>query len=100
MKDMLTLVVDDDPMIRKLVRVNLEERGYQVRESFSGSTAIAEMEFNVPDLVILDLVIPDLSGSDVCEWIRERWEIPIIIMSARNEEDMKVKALDAGADDY
>jgi two-component system KDP operon response regulator KdpE len=100
MKDMLALVVDDDPIIRKLVRTNLEQRGYSVRESFSGSSAIAEMEYRVPDLVILDLIIPDLGGSDICQWIRERWEIPIIVMSARSEEDMKVQALDAGADDF
>ena len=83
MKDTLALVVDDDPIIRKLVRSNLEQRGCAVRESFGGSSAIAEMEYRTPDLVILDLIIPDLGGSDVCLWIRERWEIPIIVMSAQ-----------------
>lgn len=100
MKDLMALVVDDDPSIRKLVRANLEQRGCHVRESCSGSGAIAELERSLPDLVILDLVIPEISGNDVIKWIRQRWDIPIIIISARHEEDLKVLALDSGADDF
>lgn len=95
-----TLVVDDDPRIRMLVRVNLEARGYDVQEAATGSEAIALMEHTIPSLVILDLVMPGMSGDEVCTWIRERSDVPVIVLSAYNEEDLKVRALDAGADDY
>jgi two-component system, OmpR family, KDP operon response regulator KdpE len=100
MNQSLVLVIDDDPNIRLFVRSNLEKRGYRVKEAANGSSAIALMEADFPDLVILDLVMPGMSGNDLCVWIRERWDIPVIVMSARNEEDQKVRALDAGADDY
>jgi two-component system, OmpR family, KDP operon response regulator KdpE len=94
------LVVEDDPNIRKLVRVNLVKRGYTVSEAEDSHQALALFQ-NVPvDLVLLDLVLPGLSGVDICTWIRARSNVPIIILSARLEEDLKVAALDAGADDY
>lgn len=95
-----TLVVDDDPRIRLLVRVNLESRGYEVQEAATGTEAIALMENVIPSLVILDLVMPGMSGDQVCSWIRERSDVPVIVLSAYTEEDLKVRALDAGADDY
>jgi two-component system KDP operon response regulator KdpE len=94
------LIVEDDPSIRKLVRVNLEKRGYTVREAEDSHQAIAIFQGVSVDLVLLDLVLPGLSGVDVCSWIRARSDIPIIILSARLEEELKVAALDAGADDY
>src|SRR5579885_3350133 len=95
------LVVDDDPKIRKLLTVNLLKRNFDVQEAASGVEAIAAIENEIPDLVILDLVMPGKSGSDVCVWIREQAvAIPIIVLSAHDDEDLKVKALDAGADDY
>src|SRR4051812_20298938 len=95
------LVVDDDPKIRKLLSANLLKRDYAVQEAASGAEAIAWMEREAPDLAILDLVMPGISGNDLCIWIRERrLDIPIIVLSAHDEEDLKVKALDAGADDY
>ena len=94
------LIVEDDPNIRKLVRVNLVKRGYTVSEAGDSHTAIALFQEIPVDLVLLDLVIPGLSGVDVCSWIRARSDVPIIILSARLEEDLKVAALDAGADDY
>jgi len=94
------LVVEDDPSIRKLVRVNLVKRGYTVSEAEDSHKAIALFQEEPIDLVLLDLVIPGLSGVDVCAWIRTRSDVPIIILSARLEEDLKVAALDAGADDY
>jgi two-component system, OmpR family, KDP operon response regulator KdpE len=94
------LVVDDDPKIRKLVRVNLERRGYLVREAPNGDIAVELMRHERPDLVILDLVMPGISGNEMCIWIREQWDIPIIVLSAYDEEDLKVRALDSGADDY
>lgn len=94
------LIVEDDPNIRKLVRVNLVKRGYTVSEAEDSHQAIELFQKENVDLVILDLVLPGLSGVDICLWMRARSEVPIIILSAHSEEDLKVAALDAGADDY
>jgi two-component system KDP operon response regulator KdpE len=94
------LIVEDDPNIRKLVRVNLVKRGYTVSEAEDSHQAMACFQSETVDLVLLDLVIPGLSGVDVCAWMRARSDVPIIVLSARSEEDLKVAALDAGADDY
>lgn len=94
------LIVEDDPSIRKLVRVNLTKRGYTVTEAEDSHKAISLFQEVSVDLVLLDLVLPGLSGVDVCTWIRARSNVPIIVLSARLEEDLKVAALDAGADDY
>jgi two-component system KDP operon response regulator KdpE len=94
------LIVEDDPNIRKLVRVNLVKRGYTVKEAADSNQALALFQEEPVDLVLLDLVLPGLSGVDICAWIRARSEVPIIILSARSEEDLNVAALDAGADDY
>jgi two-component system KDP operon response regulator KdpE len=94
------LIVEDDPSIRKLVRVNLVKRGYTVSEAADSHQAIALFQEVPVDLVLLDVMLPGLSGVDVCTWIRARSDVPIIVLSARLEEDLKVAALDAGADDY
>ena len=94
------LIVEDDPSIRKLVRVNLVKRGYSVSEAGDSHQAMALFQEMPVDLVLLDLLLPGLSGVDICAWIRARSDVPIIILSARQEEDLKVAALDAGADDY
>jgi len=94
------LIVEDDPNIRKLVRVNLVKRGYTVCEAEDSHQAMAKFLAEAVDLVLLDLVLPGLSGVDVCVWMRARSDVPIIVLSARSEEDLKVAALDAGADDY
>lgn len=94
------LIVEDDPSIRKLVKVNLLKRGYTVSEAEDSHRALTLFQEVSVDLVLLDLVLPGLSGVDICAWIRERSNVPIIILSARLEEDLKVAALDAGADDY
>jgi len=94
------LIVEDDPNIRKLVRVNLAKRGYTVSEAGDSHQAMSLFQEEPVDLVLLDLLLPGLSGVDICLWIRARSDVPIIILSARSEEDMKVAALDAGADDY
>jgi two-component system KDP operon response regulator KdpE len=94
------LIVEDDPNIRKLVRVNLVKRGYTVSEAEDSHQAIELFQSLPVDLVLLDLLLPGLSGVDICKWIRARSDVPIIVLSARLEEDLKVAALDAGADDY
>ena len=94
------LIVEDDPSIRKLARVNLAKRGYTVSEAADSHQAMALFQEVPVDLVLLDLMLPGLSGVDICAWIRARSDVPIIILSARLEEDLKVAALDAGAEDY
>ena len=94
------LIVEDDPNIRKLVRVNLTKRGYTVSEAEDSHQALSLFQEQPVDLVLLDLLLPGLSGVDICKWIRARSDVPVIILSARSEEEMKVAALDAGADDY
>jgi two-component system KDP operon response regulator KdpE len=94
------LVVDDDSQIRKLVRVNLEKRGYTVDVAKDGTAAINTLKHRMPDLVLLDIAMPGLSGIDVCLWLRTQSDIPVIVLSAHDEEDLMVRALDAGADDY
>jgi len=94
------LIVEDDPNIRKLVRVNLVKRGYTVSEAEDSHQAMALFQAEAVDLVLLDVVLPGLSGVDICAWMRARSDVPIIVLSARSEEDLKVAALDAGADDY
>jgi two-component system KDP operon response regulator KdpE len=94
------LVVDDDPQIQKLVSVNLEARGHSVKEAASGAEALSYFRQGLFDLVILDLVMPGISGIEVCTQIRGQSDVPIIVLSAYDEEELKVQALDAGADDY
>lgn len=94
------LIVEDDANIRKLVSVNLEKRGYTMFEAGDGTQAMSMFRQETFDLVLLDLVLPGLSGVDVCTWIRSRSDTPIIVLSGMKDEELKVTALDAGADDY
>jgi DNA-binding response OmpR family regulator len=80
--------------------VNLEKRGYAIRVAEDGTEAINAIKQQMPDLVILDIVMSGLSGIDVCLWIRTQSDVPVIVLSAHDEEDLMVRALDAGADDY
>ena len=94
------LAIDDNPQIIKLVTVNLQARGYIVQSANSGEEAIDQFKIGQFDLILLDLILPGISGIDVCRWIREQSDVPIIVLSARGDEELKVSALDAGADDY
>ncbi len=94
------LVVDDEPSILAALVPLLRGRGYEVFSATSGRTAIAAVEHHGPQLVILDLGLPDMEGAEVCRLIREAGSVPIVILSARTGETEKVAALDAGADDY
>ena len=94
------LIVEDDANIRKLVSVNLEKRGYKVLAANDGNQAMLLFRQYSFDLVLLDLVLPGISGVDVCTWIRSRSDTPIIVLSGLKDEALKVTALDAGADDY
>ncbi len=94
------LVVDDEAQIRKFLRIALEAHGFVVGEAVSGAEGISRCATDSPDLVILDLGLPDHDGKDVVRRIREWSEVPILILSVRQAEAEKVAALDAGANDY
>jgi two-component system KDP operon response regulator KdpE len=94
------LVVDDDETIRRTLRINLRARGYEVEGVGSGRDALSTMESAPPDLVVLDLGLPDLDGVEVLRRIRARSSVPVVVLSARHQSDDKVEALDEGADDY
>ena len=94
------LAVDDNPQIQKLVKVNLQARGYAVDVAGTGEEALVLFKAGEFDLVLLDLVLPGLSGLEVCTLLRQHSEVPIIVLSAHEDEELKVQALDNGADDY
>ena len=94
------LVVDDEPSIRKFLRANLEAKDYKVLTAADGAEALQTIEMELPDLVILDIMMPKMDGFEVCRQLREWSQIPIIMLSARGDENDKVKCLELGADDY
>jgi two-component system KDP operon response regulator KdpE len=96
----LVLVVDDEPQLRRFLRAALPGQGYRLIEAETGEAALREAAQRSPDLVLLDLGLPDLDGVEVTRRLREWSAVPIIILSARDKEGDKIQALDAGADDY
>jgi two-component system KDP operon response regulator KdpE len=94
------LIVDDEAEIRRALRLALEARGYSVTAVASGEDAIASMERSRPEVVLLDLLMPGMGGLEACKQMRSRWPVPIIVLSVMGQEQDKVAALDAGADDY
>ena len=95
------LVIDDEPPIRKLLRMGLATQGYDIAEATNGRTAIEALSRVTPDLVILDLGLPDTAGGDLLRRIRADHETAsILVLSSRDDERTKVDALDSGADDY
>ncbi|MDB6093123.1 MAG: DNA-binding response regulator [Verrucomicrobia bacterium] len=94
------LVVDDEVQIRRLLRLTLEAAGYAVREADGGRAGLDEIIRRAPDLVVLDLGLPDLGGLEVLRQLRGWSRVPVLILTVRAEETEKIAALDAGADDY
>ena len=94
------LVVDDEPQITRVLRTSLSSHGYDIRVANDGETALEIMKDWTPDLVITDLAMPNMDGLELCRRLRTKTQIPILVLSVRGEERTKVKALDAGADDY
>ena len=95
------LIVDDEPPIRRLLRTSLASQGFQVSEAADGRSALAEIDRSPPDLVLLDLGLPDIDGLDVIRALRAGGNaVPILVLSSRSDEKGKVDALDLGADDY
>src|ERR1700728_1646457 len=94
------LVVDDDPSLVKALRIGLAARGDDVVTARTGTDAIAQVALVHPDLVVLDLGLPDLDGLEVCRRIRGFSDVPVVVLSAYGDERRKVEALDGGADDF
>src|SRR5574338_1489404 len=94
------LVVDDEERMVRFIRMNLEPDGFQVSEAFNGKQAISKMRDVTPDLMLLDVMMPDLDGFEVLETVREISNVPVIMLTAKGEEDDRVKGLELGADDY
>ena len=96
----LALVIDDEVQIRRLLRFALEAADYAVCEADKGQLGLAEAALRRPDVILLDLGLPDLDGVEVLKRLREWSETPVLVLSVRDAEDQKIAALDAGADDY
>jgi two-component system, OmpR family, KDP operon response regulator KdpE len=94
------LVVDDEPQITRVLKTTLSGQGYGVRSAADGEEALAEIKSWSPDLIITDLRMPRMDGLELCRRVRSESRIPIIVLSVKGEERIKVEALDAGADDY
>jgi len=94
------LIVDDEPNIIATVAPLLRARGYEVLSAMTGRSALEAVELDKPDLIVLDLGLPDINGVEVCRQVRQTLSTPILVLSARGAEGDKVNALDAGADDY
>lgn len=98
--DPQVLVVDDEPQVRRFLRLSLGAHGYRVLEAKTGEEALRLAAAHVPDVVLLDLGLPDMDGVQVARQLRTWSAAPILVLSARGQEEQKVAALDAGADDY
>jgi two-component system KDP operon response regulator KdpE len=94
------MIIDDEPQMRRLLQVALTAHGYEIREAETGREGIDQTAVFHPDLIVLDLSLPDLDGIEVIKKLREWTQTPVIILSVREQEGDKIAALDAGADDY
>ncbi len=99
-KNKLILVVDDEERMARFIRLNLEHDGFQVVEANRGLQAIQLLRDRMPDVIILDVMMPDIDGFEVLQLIRETSQVPVIMLTAKGEEDDRVRGLELGADDY
>ncbi len=99
-KKQRVLVVDDDPGTANLVRLYLERAGYAVEVSYDGADALAKVKRQTPDLVVLDIMLPDASGLDICQRLRSESDVPVIMLTAKVLETDKIQGFARGADDY
>jgi len=97
---MRILVVDDDPDLVDIIAYSLRKDGHTITTAASGEEALAQIDRDPPEMVILDVMLPGLDGFEVCRRVRQRWSIPVILLTARGEEADRVWGLDLGADDY
>ncbi len=94
------LVVDDERRMVGFIRLNLEQDGFEVIEAYNGTEALERLRDSLPDLILLDVMMPDIDGFEVLRMIREINQVPVIMLTAKGEEDDKVRGLELGADDY
>lgn len=99
-KNRRILVVDDEERMVRFIRLNLEHDGFRVSEAFKGAEALNKLRSALPDLVLLDVMLPDIDGFEVLRMIREVSTVPVIMLTAKGEEDDRVRGLELGADDY
>lgn len=99
-KNRVILVVDDEERMARFIRLNLEHDGFQVVEAYRGMQAIQALRDSLPDLVLLDVMMPDIDGFEVLSLIREISQVPVIMLTAKAEEEDRVRGLELGADDY
>ena len=96
----VVLLIEDEPQMRRFLKITLQGHGYRLLEAQSGQEGLTEVATRNPEIVLLDLGLPDIDGLEVTKRIREWSRVPIIVLSARDQEDDRIRALDAGADDY
>ncbi len=96
----LILAVDDEPRMTRFIRMNLELEGYRVIEAVSGLDALEKVRDELPDLVLLDVMMPEVDGFETLQHIREMSNVPVIMLTAKGEEEDKIRGLELGADDY
>src|SRR5215470_1859244 len=94
------LVVDDETQITRVLKTTLQSQGYEVKTAADGESALNLAVDWIPDLIVTDLSMPRMTGIELCRTVRDRSQVPIIVLSVREEEKSKIEALDAGADDY
>ncbi len=99
-RDRRILVVDDEERMVRFIRLNLEHDGFQVVEALRGAQAIDRLRSGLPDLVLLDVMLPDIDGFEVLRTIREVSNVPVIMLTAKGEEEDRIRGLELGADDY
>lgn len=99
-KNRRILVVDDEERMVRFIRLNLEQDGFQVTEAYRGAQALDRLRTAIPDLVLLDVMLPDLDGFEVLRIVREFSKVPVIMLTAKGEENDRVLGLELGADDY
>src|SRR3989442_4532101 len=99
-RDMTILIVDDEPRIRDFVRMNLELERYRVIEASNGIEALEQLREDLPDLVVIDVMMPEMDGFETLRHIREVSNVPVIMLTVRQNEQDKIHGLDLGADDY
>ncbi len=100
LKNKTILVVDDEERMARFIRLNLEHDGFQVVEAYRGMQALQQYRDSLPDLVLLDVMMPDIDGFEVLSMLREISNVPVIMLTAKGEEDDRVRGLELGADDY
>lgn len=100
MNEVNILVVEDEPSIAEVVGLYLQRAGYQVQTATDGKVAMSKLEAHIPDLVVLDIMLPEVDGLSLTRWLRDRSDVPIIMLTARREEIDRIAGLEMGADDY